>query len=171
MNTLRHRLCAVALAASIPAFAATDEAPAKSPATESQPVRVQSVEVIPSPGGPVVVLNLRARSIPVFVDPVVALSIQAALAGQGPPRPLTHELTQRILESLDAKATEVVITLKDGTYRAALTISAGGKLHVFDSRASDAIALAIRFKAPILVDPSVVESTGVEQTRPSPDPI
>lgn len=172
MNTLLRTLFALALAVPVPTLAVADDGIGKSPAASAPPpIRVQSVEVIPSPGGPVVVLNLPNKSIPVFVDSIVALSIQAALAGQGPSRPLTHELTQRILEALDAKATEVLITLKDGLYRAALTITAGGKPHVFDSRASDAIALAIRFSAPIFVDPAAVESAGVGQSERGPDPI
>ena len=173
MDRLLRTLSTLAVAVLMPALAAGADSPDRgaSQASEPKPVPVRSVEVISSPGGPVVVLNVANKSIPVFVDTIVALSIQAALAGHGPSRPLTHELTHRILESLDAKATEVVITLKDGLYRGALTIIAGGKPHVFDSRASDAIALAIRFKAPIFVDPEVVESVGVEQGVANPAPI
>jgi bifunctional DNase/RNase len=62
--------------------------------------------------------------------------------------------------------------LQDGTYRGALTIDVAGKPKVFDARSSDAIALAVRFKAPILLDPSLVESVGVERrAEPRPDPI
>jgi bifunctional DNase/RNase len=108
----------------------------------------------------------------VFIEPLVAHSIQMAIAGQTPARPLAHDLMHTILESLDAKVTQVVLTLKDGTYRGALTIDVAGKPKVFDARSSDAIALAVRFKAPILLDPSLVESVGVERrAEPRPDPI
>lgn len=135
-------------------------------------VRVQGIEVMPSPAGPVVVLKIGNRSIPVFIEPLVAHSIQMAIAGQTPARPLSHDLMHTILESLDAKVTQVVLSLKDGTYRGALTIDVAGKPKVFDARSSDAIALAVRFKAPILLDPSLVESVGVERrAEPRPDPI
>ena len=134
-------------------------------------LRVQNVEVIASPVGPVVVLKLRNKSVPVFVDPVVALSIRSALAGEPPTRPLSHDLMRTILDSLDAKVTQVVITLKDGTYYGALTIDVRGKPKVFDSRSSDAIALAIRYKAPILIDRAVLEDAGVERPAERVQPI
>ncbi len=125
-------------------------------------VRVQSVEVIFSQVGPVVLLKFWKKAVPVFVDSLVAGSIQGALAGQKPPRPLPHDLMHTILESLDAKVSQVIITEKDGIFYAALTIVVGKTPKVFDSRSSDAIALAIRFKAPILVHQSLVDSFGVD---------
>jgi bifunctional DNase/RNase len=131
-------------------------------AVEAADVRVQSVEVVFSQVGPVVLLKFRNKAVPVFVDSLVAGSIQGALAGQKPPRPLSHDLMHTILESLDAKVSQVVITEKDGIFYAALTILAGKTPKVFDSRSSDAIALAIRFKAPILVHQKLVDSFGVD---------
>ena len=131
-------------------------------AAEPAEVRVQSVEVIFSQVGPVVLLKFRNKAVPVFVDSLVAGSIQGALAGQKPPRPLSHDLMHTILESLDAKVSQVVITHKEGIYYGALTITVGKTPKVFDSRFSDAIALAIRFKAPILVHQNVLDSFGVE---------
>ena len=130
---------------------------------EAKMVRVQSVEVFASPLGPVIALKIRNKSIPVFVEPVVAHSIQLALLGQLPARPLSHDLMHTILEALDAKVTQVVITLKDRIYYAALTIDVAGKPKVFDARSSDAIALAIRAKAPILLDSALVDEVGIEQ--------
>ena len=152
------------------AVALAQDAPAAS--SETAKVRVQSVEVITSPVGPVVVLRFRNKAIPVFVETVVAQSIQGALAGKAPPRPLSHDLMHTILDSLDAKVTQAVITLKDGTFYGALTILVGGKPKVFDSRSSDAIALAIRFKAPILLDQALLDAAGVDApTEPRPNPI
>jgi len=129
---------------------------------EPAEVRVQSVEVIFSQVGPVVLLKFRNKAVPVFVDSLVAGSIQGVLAGQKPPRPLSHDLMHTILEALDAKVSQVVITEKEGIFYGALTILAGKTPKVFDSRSSDAIALAIRFKAPILVHQSLVDSFGVD---------
>jgi uncharacterized protein len=157
----------ILLLAAAAAFA--QDAPAGSP--DPTKVRVQGVEVISSPVGPVVVLKIRDKAIPVFVESLVAHSIREALAGQTPARPLSHDLMHTILESLDAKVTQAVITLKNGTFYGALTIEVAGKPRVFDSRSSDAIALAIRFKAPILLDQSLLDSIGVEQRAPRVDPI
>ena len=119
-------LAAVVLAAPL----ATSAGPTLSTDTSDDAerlVRVQGIEVIPSPAGPVVALKIGARSIPVFIEPLVAHSIQMAIAGQTPARPLTHDLLHTILDALDAKVTQVVLTLKDGTYRGALTVSVAGK--------------------------------------------
>jgi len=135
---------------------------AQKSAAEPREVRVQSVEVRLSQAGPVVLLKVGNKGIPVFVDALVAESIQGALIGQKPPRPLPHDLMHTLLEALDARVTQVVITQKDGIFYAALTLVAANTARVFDSRSSDAIALAIRFKAPILLSPKLVDSFGVE---------
>jgi len=142
------------------ASAAAEDGPKT--AVEAADVRVQSIEVVFSQVGPVVLLKFRNKAVPVFVDSLVAGSIQGALAGQKPPRPLSHDLMHTILESLDAKVSQVVITQKDGIFYGALTIMAGKIPKVFDSRSSDAIALAIRFQAPILVHQNVLDSFGVD---------
>jgi bifunctional DNase/RNase len=100
------------------------------------------------------------------VDALVAESIQGALTGQKPPRPLSHDLMHTVLEALDAKVSQVVITFKGGIYYGALSVVAGKTTKVFDSRSSDAIALAIRFKAPILVGEELLDSVGVELAEP-----
>jgi bifunctional DNase/RNase len=151
----------VALAA---ASAAADEAPKTAP--EPSEVRVQNVEVRLSQAGPVVLLRVGNKAIPVFVDALVAESIQGALVGKKPPRPLSHDLMHTILQALDAKVSQVIITQKDGIFYGALTLVAGNTTRVFDSRSSDAIALAIRFKAPILLSPKLVDSFGVELAKP-----
>ena len=143
------------------ASAAAEDGP-KVAAEPAADVRVQNIEVIFSQVGPVVLLKIRNKAVPVFVDSLVAGSIQGALAGQKPPRPLSHDLMHTILESLDARVSQVIITQKDGIFYGALTILAGKTPKVFDSRSSDAIALAIRSKAPILVHQSLVDSFGVD---------
>lgn len=129
-------------------------------------VKIEKVDVIASPVGPVVMLQARNRAIPVFVDPVVAESIRAALAGGKLARPLTHDLMRSVLEAFDGTVAQAVVTLKERTYYGALTVSVGKSTKVFDSRSSDAIALAIHFKAPILVSPELLESSGIDLQAP-----
>ena len=123
-----------------------------------------------SPVGPVVLLKVKNRAIPVFVDAIVAESIQAALSGRKTPRPLTHDLMHTILEAYDGKVTQVVVTLKERTYYGALTVIVQKSTKVFDSRSSDAIALAIHFKAPILVNQDLLDANGVDLDDPTPKP-
>ena len=129
-------------------------------------VRVEEVQVQLSDRGPVVLLRVGSKAVPVFVDALVAQGIQGALMQEKPPRPLSHDLMTTIIEALDARVSQVVITEKNSTFYGALTIVAGNTPKVFDSRSSDAIALAIRFKAPILLDPRLVDAFGIELPKP-----
>ena len=131
-------------------------------------VRIQDVEVVLSPVGPVVLLRVEKRAIPVFVDAIVAESIRSALTGKKPRRPLTHDLMHAVLDGFDGKVTQVVVTLKDGTYYGALTVTLRKTVKVFDSRSSDAIALAIHARAPILVPQELLDSAGIELEKPDP---
>ena len=129
-------------------------------------VRVQSVDVVVSALGPVVLLKVDGRAIPVFVDQTVAESIHAALTHRKLPRPLSHDLMRSILEAYGGKVMQVVVTLHESTFHGALSIEIGGEAKVFDARSSDAIALAIHFSAPILVGRSLLESAGRELGDP-----
>jgi uncharacterized protein len=130
---------------------------------QAEELKVESTEVRAAATGAVVVLlRIGNRAIPVFVDPIVAESIQGALAGRKPVRPLTHDLMHSVLAGFDGRVTKVVVTLKDGIYYGALTVAVRGTTKVFDSRSSDAIALAIHAGAPILVSRQLLESAGID---------
>jgi bifunctional DNase/RNase len=124
-------------------------------------LRVESVDVLLSHVGPIVLLKVRDKAIPIFVDIIVAESIQAALSGKKPARPLTHDLMHTILEAYAGSVSQVAITLKGTIFYAALTVVIQNTTRVFDSRSSDAIALAIHFKAPILVSQDLLDAAGV----------
>jgi bifunctional DNase/RNase len=127
---------------------------------ENGQVQIKDVEVRLSDHGPVVLLMAEGKVIPIFVDPTVAGSIQGALTGQKLKRPLSHDLMRTILDAFGGKVTQTVITLKDGVYYGALTVTMPGTTKVFDSRSSDSIALAVHFKAPIIVSRELLESAG-----------
>lgn len=131
-------------------------------AANAEQVKIESTEVRLSEMGPAVLLRVGTRAIPVFVDPVVAQSIQGALGGQKPVRPLSHDLMHSVLTGFGGRVSKVVITLHEGIYYGALTVVMGGKTRVFDSRSSDAIALAIHAGAPILVSRELLDQAGVE---------
>ena len=131
-------------------------------AANAEDIRIESTEVRMSEAGPAVLLRVGNRAIPVFVDPVVAQSIQGALGGHKPVRPLSHDLMHSVLTGFGGRVSQVVITLHEGIYYGALTVVMNGKTKVFDSRSSDAIALAIHARAPILVSRQLLDQAGIE---------
>ncbi|MEA2624853.1 MAG: uncharacterized protein QOD06_898 [Candidatus Binatota bacterium] len=151
MKRMRAICLALSLAVAAGAAAASDV-----PAT----VEIQSVDVALTAQGPVVLLKARGRAIPIFVDEAIAASIHSALTGEKFPRPLSHDLMKTILQAYAGKVTSVGIRLEGGVFLAELRISVNGTKKVFDSRSSDAIALAVRFKAPIVVSEELLDSAG-----------
>lgn len=123
-------------------------------------IRIADVQVRMAEQGPVVLLMAEGKAIPIFVDVTVAGSIQGALTGAKLPRPMSHDLMHAIMETYGGRVTQTVITLKGGTYYGALSVAFRGEEKVFDSRSSDSIALAVHFKAPILVPRDLLESAG-----------
>lgn len=156
-TVLTHALTALALL--VPACAAAAQANAQRTA-DAGLVRIEQVEVRGSTAGPVVLLRVQDKAIPIFVDAVVAESIQGALTGEKFPRPLSHDLMRTVLEAFEGKVSRVVITLKGSTYYADLTVLMRGTAKVFDSRSSDAIALAVHFNAPMLVSQELIDKAG-----------
>lgn len=123
----------------------------------SNQIQIEDVGVAMSDRGPVILLKARNRFVPIFVDPTVAGSIEAVLQGKKFPRPLSHDLMHTILQAYGGMVKEVRISLKNQIYFGKLTVSIKGERQVFDSRSSDAIALAIHFDAPIYVEKKVFD--------------
>lgn len=102
------------------------------------------------------------RVLPIVIDAMQALAIAAGRGGEKPARPLTHDLTLSLLEVLDAKVVQVEITdLSEGTFYAMLCVERGGVRFDVDARPSDALAIAVRADAPILVAEDVLEKSGL----------
>jgi bifunctional DNase/RNase len=94
------------------------------------------------------------RRLPIIIGAFEAQSIALEMEGIKPPRPLTHDLIKNILETLGSELVEIIISeLKDGTFYAKL----GFDSQEIDARPSDAIALAVRFGAPIFVADKVMD--------------
>ncbi len=88
-------------------------------------------------------------------------AIRFALEGRATPRPLTHDLMQSVIESLGATLDTVVITdLRDEVYYAELRLSSEDSAITVESRTSDALALAARVDADVMVATSVLEAAG-----------
>ncbi len=141
-------------------LAVSGEANAQAKLENSQEVVIEQVEVKVSSQGPVVLLKIGQQAIPIFVDPTVAGSIQGVLSGRRLPRPLSHDLMHTILDAYSVQVDRVFISLKDGIYYGTMTVSLNGQTKIFDSRSSDAIALAIHFHIPIIISQKLLESAG-----------
>ncbi len=95
------------------------------------------------------------RRIPIIIGGFEAQAIALEMEGIAPPRPLTHDLLKNVLHSQNVSITEANIAeLKDGIFFATLLLSDGQEI---DSRPSDAIAIAVRYAAPIYVSEPVMK--------------
>ena len=103
-----------------------------------------------------------ALVIPILVGPAEASAIATAQAGVVPPRPMTHDLLCSILRASRVELERVEITsLLGGVFHAALVLSNGARV---DSRASDAIAVALRAGCPVMCTAVIIAIAGVEVT-------
>ncbi len=130
--------------------------------------RVREVVVDPASGAPVVLLEDPARrvALPIWIGPAEAQAIAAHLGGAAPPRPMPHDLMKAALDRLEVGLQRVVIReLRDHTYFADIVLDRQGEEIVVDSRPSDAIALAVRFGRPILVDRQLFAREAVVDVR------
>ena len=105
-----------------------------------------------------------SRFLPIWVGAVEATAIAFAQQGVEPPRPLTHDLMNNLLELLDATLTAVHLTeIKDGVFYATMLLrdSNAGQLTI-SARPSDAIALAVRSHSNILATEALLNEIGIE---------
>ena len=100
------------------------------------------------------------RRIPIIIGHFEAQAIAFELEGLKPPRPLTHELVKNLLEALSYSIESVIINeLRDSTFFAKIVLDSE-EIDPLDSRPSDAIALALKFNAPIYVAKEVIDEIG-----------
>ena len=103
------------------------------------------------------------RRLPILIGGYEASAISLPLEGGRPDRPMTHDLIKNILERLDMFVERVVIDdLWNTIYYAKVYLRKGDEEIEIDSRPSDAIALAVRFEAPIYVSDGILEA-GLEE--------
>ena len=100
------------------------------------------------------------RSFPIVIGIAEIFAIDRRLKGIRPPRPMTHDLLDSIIENLGAKIEKIVINdLRNHTFYAKIYLSLNGRTVQVDSRPSDAIALGAASDAPIYVAEHVFEKT------------
>jgi uncharacterized protein len=102
------------------------------------------------------------RRIPIIVGGFEAQAIAIQLEGLNPPRPLTHDLFYNFAVAFKIDLLEVnIYKLEEGIFYSRLTCYDGKNTINIDSRTSDAIALALRFKCPIYTTEDILERSGI----------
>lgn len=105
-----------------------------------------------------------SRFLPIWVGAVEATAIAFAQQGVEPPRPLTHDLMNNVLDLLDVTLTAVHMTeIKDGVFYATMLLrDSTGEQRTISARPSDAIAVAVRSHSNILATQELLDEIGIE---------
>lgn len=146
-----------------PDEAVREEAEARTRSLQEREVRVLGVYNHPASGPFVVLRDSQSRNLPIWIDEMQAQSIQAGIEGAETARPMTHDLMKLLMERFGGVLEYVLIDdLYNGVYYAKLGLARGDQRSEVDCRPSDALALAVRFKALIYVADAVLEENHLE---------
>jgi hypothetical protein len=136
-------------------------------ADDVTPVEIKGIYMVSTTTGhtPVVLLTDDGhRFLPIYIGISEAISINAALRGEVPSRPMTHDLIMSILENFDASIVTVIIDdVDEGIYYAQLSIKVNGTEKQLDARPSDCIALAIRSNTTVLIRRSILDDGAISK--------
>lgn len=116
----------------------------------------------PTSNTPIIILKVDQsdKAVPIWIGLLEATAIASALQNIEFERPMTHDLLKNLLEKLDCQVTRVeVCDLRDNTFYARIHCTTQAETFSIDSRPSDAIAIALRFQAPIFLDDRVIEKS------------
>ncbi len=131
---------------------------------------IKGLMVDPITNTPIVILHDRdgRRVLPISVGIFEANAIALEIENISVPRPMTHDLLRNVIRDLKADVQKVVVSdLKEGTFYAVIHVIVGGEILAIDARPSDAIALALRVRAPIFAEDTVLDDA--KQLGLSPD--
>jgi bifunctional DNase/RNase len=122
---------------------------------------IKGLMVDPISNMPIVILRDKegSRTLPIWVGMFEANAIALQIENISTPRPMTHDLLRNVIHDLKATVEKIVVCdLQDGTFYALIYLRVHGELLAIDARPSDAIALALRTRAPIFVEEAVIDS-------------
>jgi bifunctional DNase/RNase len=112
------------------------------------------------------------RFLPIWIGPAEADAIAVKLQNVAVPRPLTHDLLGSVISNLGGTVSYVVVSdLQNDTFFAKVIINVDGRAVEIDSRPSDAIALAVRTKAVLYAEDSVLEKAGIVMDKETGKPV
>jgi uncharacterized protein len=127
-------------------------------------VTVHGLIVDPAGMQPVVLLvdPSEGKVMPIWIGPSEAMAIQGELDGTKPPRPMTHDLLEQVVRRLGGVVRRIIITQeKENIYYAIVVLEKDRTLIEVDARPSDSIAMALKFKVPILISRSLFKEKAV----------
>lgn len=130
---------------------------------------IKGLMVDPITSTPIIILrdNDGQRVLPIWVGVFEANAIALQIENVTPPRPMTHDLLRNIIQDLHGRIERIVVSdLKDTTFYALIYLRVDGEVVAVDARPSDAIALALRARAPIFVEESVIDSAKTADLTP-----
>lgn len=130
-------------------------------APETVQMEIKGLMLDPSSKTPIVLLHdpLGNTFLPIWIGVFEANAIALCIEGVEPPRPMTHDLLMTSLELMGAEVRRVTISeLQENTFHAVISLRGPAGDYLIDSRPSDAIALALRARAPIFAHRKVLES-------------
>ena len=108
------------------------------------------------------------RKIPIIIGSSEAQAIAIELENMKPSRPLTHDLYKNTLTSFNMTVTEVLIyNYNEGIFFAKVIVTDGERIIEIDSRSSDAVAIAVRFRIPIKCDETILQTMGIDPSEDS----
>ena len=121
---------------------------------------IKGLMVDPITNMPIVILRDKdgQRVLPIWVGIFEANAIALQIENISTPRPMTHDLLRNIIQDLKASVQKIVVCdLQENTFYALIYLSLNGDTVAIDARPSDAIALALRTRAPIFVEDTVID--------------
>jgi bifunctional DNase/RNase len=121
---------------------------------------VKGLMIDPITNMPIIVLRDGdgQRILPIWVGVFEANAIALQIENVTTPRPMTHDLLRNVISDLKADITKIVVSdLKENTFYALIHLTVAGESMAIDARPSDAIALALRARAPIFVEDRVID--------------
>ena len=121
---------------------------------------IKGLMVDPITNMPIVILRDKEgqKVLPIWVGIFEANAIALQIENISTPRPMTHDLLRNVIQDLKASVQKVVVCdLQENTFYALIYLSLNGDTLAIDARPSDAIALALRTRAPIFVEDTVID--------------
>ena len=122
---------------------------------------IKGLMVDPITNMPIIILRDKEgqRVLPIWVGVFEANAIALQMENVTTPRPMTHDLLKNVINDLKADIQKIVVSdLKENTFYALIYLVVNGEPVAVDARPSDAIALALRARAPIFVEDSVIDN-------------
>lgn len=130
---------------------------------------IKGLMVDPITNMPIIILRDKdgQRQLPIWVGVFEANAIALQIENVTTPRPMTHDLLRNVIQDLRARIDKIVVSdLKENTFYALIYLTLNGDVVAVDARPSDAIALALRARAPIFVEERVIDQSKTADLAP-----